>query len=834
MHAKLAQLVRTTGSSLSVLTIEYDIRDDQPEGTEVFEVEAASSELIRLLLQRRFPELSQVDAQTAAEFSGGNARIAIALAEAVERGGPLGSLRDAQLFERLFDQRRGADKSLLRMAEACALIYSFDGEDLSDEGELARIARVVGATPVEAYGHVAQLQSRDLVQSRGKWRAVLPHALANRLAAAALKNIPYAVVKRYLVDDASERLVKSFARRLGYLDKSSEARNIVRGWFGREGWIGPHVWNLSEFGKEVFRNCLPADPEGGLRALEVGLPSHGSDEPIITGDYVARALRSLAWDATLFERCVWLLEKIAVYGEGKTRQDAANRHRRLFYLYLSGTHASTTQRVAAVRRLLSSTVPAEQRLGLAALGAMLEATHFSSDYDFQFGGRSRDYGFHPRTWEELDHWYRTGLELAVDVALSYSPSAEGARKALAEKFRGLWCREPLRDELENAIAKLAMKNFWPEGWIAVKQTRLFDAKDKTSKEYARLSVLALTLRPRDLRDRVRGTVLLSALGVSDFDDFDLNNPDSLRIDTERKEEEAFHLGAEVGKNEAAFKELLPEIISGRGNLFHFGRGLASGSSSPQKMWDLMVEELARTSPSPPGVAAFCGMLWELNAATSNLPNKWLDQAIGQPPLAPYFPELQRSVAINARGINRLIRSLEIGKASIESYRATSFNLGNADIPASDAANFMHALAKAPGGDSVAIHGLSMAFAVDRQNKRAHARELVAVGRELLCGIEFNRNRREEDYYLPGVIDGCLADSEGYAATKTICGNLLTAARAHNAHGSEHGKLLRSLLAAQPEAAMDALFGGGEKERKARQEANVGSKSGGWQPDGSAE
>ena len=566
-----------------------------------------------------------------------------------------------------------------------------------------------------------------------------------------------------------------------------------------------------------------------MRALERGRPSHGLDEPIITGDYVAGALRSLAWDAALFERCLGLLEKIAVYGEGKTRQDAANRHRSLFYLCLSGTHASMAQRVVAVRRLLSSTVTAERGLGLAALGAMLEATHFSSDYDFQFGGRSRDYGFHPRTREESDHWYRTGLELGLDVALSHSPSADGARKALAEKFRGLWCQEPLRDELENAIAKLATKDFWPEGWIAVKQTRLFDAKDKTSKEYARLSELELTLRPRDLRDRVRGTVLVSALGVSDFDDFDLNNPDSLRIDTERKEEEAFHLGAEVGKNEAAFKELLPEIISGQGNLFHFGRGLARGSSSPQKMWDLMVEELARTSPSPPGVAAFCGMLWELHAATSNLPSKWLDQAIGQPPLAPYFPELQRSVAIDVRGINRLIRSLKIGKASIESYRAISFNLGNAAIPASDAANFMRVLAKVPGGDSVAIYGLSMVFAVDRQNKRVHARELIAIGRELLCGIEFNRNRRQDGYYLPGVIKGCLANSEGCVATKTICGNLLAAARGHNAHGSEHVQLLRSLLVAQPEAAMDALFGGGEEERKSGKHLMLEASQAGGNP-----
>ena len=670
LHSRLTQLVRTGGSSLSVLTIEYDIQDDQPEGTEVFEVEAASVELIRALLQKRFPELSQVDAQTAAEFSGGNARIAIALAEAGQRGGPLGSLSDAQLFERLFDQRRGSDKSLLRTAEACSLIYSFDGEDLSDgqEGELARIARMAGTTAEGAYRQVAELLRRDLAQRRGKWRAVLPHALANRLAAAALQNIPYSVIESCLMTGAPERLVKSFARRLGYLDKSPKAKDIVHGWFEREGWLGPHVWNLSEFGKEVFRHCLPADPEGGLWALEVGLPSYGSDEPIITSDYVARALRSLAWDAALFERCLRLLEIIAVYGEGKTSQEAANRHKSLFYLYLSGTHASTAQRAQAVRRLLSSKASAKRGLGLSALRAMLEATHFSSDYDFQFGGRSRDYGYHPRTWEEFDRWYKTGLELAVDVALSDSLSAEGARNAIAAKFRGLWYRKALRDELENVVARLAAKDFWREGWRAVKQTRLFDAKDKASDEYARLSKLEVMLRPRDLRQRVRGIVFMSAVGISDFDDVDLHNPDSFRVDMERKNDEAVRLGVEVGKDEAMLREFLPEIVGGEGNLFHFGRGLARGSSNPEKVWDSIVEELARTSLSSRDVGALCGVLWELSAATSDLPDKWLDHAIDQPQLAPYFPVLQGALVVNARGINRLIRSLETGKASIESYR----------------------------------------------------------------------------------------------------------------------------------------------------------------------
>jgi hypothetical protein len=116
LHARLSQLVTTKESSLSVITVEYDIREDQPESTEVFEIQPASIELMEVLLKQRFPQVSQVDLRTAAEFSGGNARVAIALAETVGRGGALATLNDTQLFERLFVQRQQTDTSLLQIA----------------------------------------------------------------------------------------------------------------------------------------------------------------------------------------------------------------------------------------------------------------------------------------------------------------------------------------------------------------------------------------------------------------------------------------------------------------------------------------------------------------------------------------------------------------------------------------------------------------------------------------------------------------------------------------------------------------------------------------------
>ena len=192
LHRRLSELCSGETSTVSALTVEYDVRGDQPEGTQVVVLDTSSPELIEKLVQRRYPHLSQVDSHTIAGASGGNARIAIALAETVEHSDTIAGLSNEELFERLFRQRQDANDALLLAAQACSLVYSFHGEALDgEEAELPRLASLTGQLPMETYRHVNELLRRDLVQQRGVWRAVLPHAIANRLAARALEDIPY-------------------------------------------------------------------------------------------------------------------------------------------------------------------------------------------------------------------------------------------------------------------------------------------------------------------------------------------------------------------------------------------------------------------------------------------------------------------------------------------------------------------------------------------------------------------------------------------------------------------------------------------------------------------
>lgn len=436
-HRHLSEVVRASGSAVSAITVEYDIREDQPEGTDVFSLETSSVPLIAKLVAGRFPDLSQLDSRRIAEFSGGNARIALALAGTVKKTETVSGLTHTELFKRLFQQRHEHDAGLLQIAEACSLVYSFQGEDLTGENaELPVLGGLIGKTAQEVFTAAAELKRRDLLQKRGEWRAILPHAIANRLAELALQNIPYSIIEAAIVNGTSERLLRSFSRRLGYLDSSKEAQAIAKGWLAPGGLLFD-VSNLNPLGHAMLENVAPVQPRATLSALENSFANTDVDA-LLAGAPLIRLLHALAYDAELFKRSVALLCKFAGMHGVVVDSDAEKAIAPLFYVAFSATHAPLSMRLEVATEFLKSDMPVECHLGVKALEAMMTTEHFRPYSSFEFGARSRDYGYHPKSKAEYDQWFGDVLKTAEPFALHDSKVRVRVQKSIARKFRGLW------------------------------------------------------------------------------------------------------------------------------------------------------------------------------------------------------------------------------------------------------------------------------------------------------------------------------------------------------------------------------------------------------------
>jgi hypothetical protein len=499
----------TKGSELSLLTIEYDIREDQAEGTEVFVLEAASTGLIEKLVRRRQLDLSEIDARRIAEFSGGNARIAVVLAATVQKNDTLATLSDEGLFRRLFEQRYAPDQQLLRAAQAMSLVYSFEGEDVSDAAgaELVHLGVLVNQVPQEMFGHCAELERRGIIQRRANWRAILPPAIANRLAFTALQDIPPSALDACFLIPERERLLRSFSRRLGQLSESVGAQLIAKRWLGPGGLLA-NVLDLDEMCEAMFDNIAPVAPEETLRAIERVLLGAEDPEVATACKRYVRVLRLLAWDPKLFDRCVVLIAKIAKEANVDNHNDECRREFvSLFPLWFSGTHATIEQRLKITKALVMSANRKERTLGKAALEAILQASYFIGGWDSEFGTCRRDYGYRPQSADDIKRWFGQALQSVEEIACSNSPAAPEVREVAARQFRGLWNSEAMFEDLERVFRKISKTGFWPGGWIAIRQTIHYDSARFRPEICAQLTSLESDLKPINIIQKVRSMVL---------------------------------------------------------------------------------------------------------------------------------------------------------------------------------------------------------------------------------------------------------------------------------------------------------------------------------------
>lgn len=811
LHHRLSLLVRSGRTTVSVITVEYDIRDDQPEGTHVYMLETSSIPLIEKLLSKRFSALSAIDIRTIAEFSGGNARIALALASTVGVNETVSQLADEDLLRRLFRQRNDPDDTLQTTAEACSLVYSFDGESLTgDLAELPLLGALVAQSAEQMFRGIAELRRRDLVQARGPWRAVLPPAIANRLAAAALQNVPMSVLHAGIVQNGSPRLLQSFSRRLGYLDGSREAERIVENWLAPEGLLGD-IDNLGERGLAMFRNVAPVKPDAVLSALERSLLA-ASAETYSRCQHFIQLIRSLAYEPTYFSRAVRLLIQLARKpSEDREANEATKVIESLFTIFFSGTLAGPELRLEIVGRLLRSRDAHEQHLGVRVFGAMLRTGNFSSCYGFEFGGRSRGYGYHPKTANDVRDWFKGALSLAESFALQDGSLAKSVRAALASEFRGLWTHSGQSAELDRVSRAIAAKGFWREGWISARETLLHDGRVRPAKGKERLVLLESVLRPKDLVERVRGVVMGASHGL-DFEDVEELRTRDYAGASARVAAKVEQLGRDVAIDDAAFTVLLPELIRGEGRLVGFGQGIGLESPEPRRVWQAVSAELAVAEN--PNVDFLCGLLNGIQQRDDALANALLDEAIDDPTLSKWVPILQRSVPIDERALGRLHQSLHRDAAPVSFFAGLAYGRTSDFIPGPQLKNLLLAIAEKPAGLAVALQILSMRLYSDSTENRTLAAEVVEVGRLLLSKYQFRKERRaiREDHELGMIVRASLVDHDGKPIVRRLCRDLLAGVKRYAIYAHDYGELIRGMFQVHPTDVLDELFAGDQKAR----------------------
>jgi hypothetical protein len=459
--------------------------------------------------------------------------------------------------------------------------------------------------------------------------------------------------------------------------------------------------------------------------------------------------------------------------------------------------------LAALDRQLRFGNSRREALGLNALRAMLEAWHFSSGATFEFGSRSRDYGYLPKITADFHAWFAPVLKATEAYSISRESFAPHVRTALGKKFRGLWTKPGMYDDLERVCRSIRNVGFWREGWIGVKETLRFDGPAMAPDVRARLEGLEKLLRPVDLIQKVRSMILTR--GGSRFEMEDVDDEKGAATVSRRREDVALALGQETAKDSAGFQELLPDLTSGDGLLWKFGVGLALGTDDPDGIWNVLTAQFKATEKKVRNSLVLSGFLEGMNTRDSAHVDRLLNEALTDDVLAANFPSLQRSVPIDSRGAARLMKALDTAPAW--QFKVLAWGGVSVSIPGADFRTLLRGIAAKPDGFWVAAEILDMRLFADRDKPEGADPEVIATGRDLVEVLDFGELGRNQDHHVGSLIARCLKGPDGLAVTQDLCRRFMHAIVANEIHAYGYDEVIGRLFKVQPVVMLDGFFGG---------------------------
>jgi hypothetical protein len=809
VHKRLAEIVANAAPRISLLTVEYDIRDDLPEATSCYRLEGSSDTIIRELLRRRYKHLSNRDIERVTEFSDGNARVAFALASASERSNELAELADDDLFRRLFNQKQTESDELLRCAEAVSLLYSFNGEDVTETSELALLGSISGLSAMTLYRGVAELQRRGLVQQRGKWRAILPHAIANKLAARAIENTPPSAIIDALIKNAPERVAKSCSRRIGYLHTSPVAQRIAAE-FLKSGGQFDRIDALDYTGRQILKNLLPVDPASGLAAISrmVRRVDISNMDVFVASDLV-RMVKSLAYDEAMFTEALNTL--FALFEGDETRGESSSSREAivaLFSCHLSGTHASPEKRVSLIQALLKSGQPLRAQIGLEALRKSLETSNFSSQFEVDFGARRRDYGWSPKSRDDVLRWYRGFSKLGLEIAITEEINGP-IRRILGRAVRGLCEDAEMISDVEDIAQALADAGGWPDGWIGVRETLHWGKSVIPEKTLERLDALERLLAPTDLYGEIRSNVLADNAGNLDLLDDDEESDYSSRHYA--LHDNAKRLGRLAANELQLLSQMLPELLSDRSKplVLSFGIGLGNALLDPKKLLDEAKAVIEKKKSSDVSLMVIRGIVLGWDEVDPTGLNVFLDDAIFDSVWGAWFPELQLPVGLSSRGVERIFQSLDAGIAPLWQYGYLSIGPSTRALSPDVIEALANRLTVIPDGGSAAIDLLSMVLHSAKDRGEDFTHDIARRIGGFLVRIDLPNCKIDEavlDRRLSKLIAFYLNNTSSHSLDHDILRNLLSwelSEQRKYAYG--RGRHLKPFFKLRPMLALDAVY-----------------------------
>lgn len=583
LHVRLMTICRTQETKVSLITIEYDVKDENTEETTSFMLKPASDNAIEEIIIKNYTQIPFYVVNRIIEISGGNARLALLFAKCLSEYRDITMLRDSELFKRLFWQKGNEDKKLFKTAKTFSLLYSVDYDDEGKESELNKLSKLLGIHLRKSVEYLEELRSRDILQTRGKWCAILPHALSNYLAKNAIQSYRKNALKKSIIDNGTDRMKMSFAHRLSFLYDDGIVMEIA------EQWIDEEFTDLSSLRPcqmECFYYLSKIKPKKVIECIKRDwnrLPSY-----LDSSGRIYAIVSTLAYYPDYFVDCINLLTTKEFY-TGK--ESDIEMH----FQYMDFMNKKCAdERLKLIKKWVEGD---KKELGLKCLQMTLVKGYGTGLVYREFPDFNQVLKENAK--ENKDYWFDvfSGCieELAMDKSLLSILNTKDSAIRIFELIE-----QGYISNAEKIAKKIRKGMFWREGYIAIRNK--LHLKSKYSNYILiKMQEIEELLKPKNLEEEVLYwcvSYISELFFISEYSFEEANKIHS---------EKLMYYGKILAKDISLFNKVYKELVLANAATFQLGKELAK-SSYCNLMWNMLCETLKENEYIPGRLNMLMGIL----------------------------------------------------------------------------------------------------------------------------------------------------------------------------------------------------------------------------------
>lgn len=680
LHRTLTEQLGKATGDVSLLTIEYDIREDLPENTDVIVMDTGSDDLIKEIIKTNYKHINLNSIHKIAEFSGGNARVAIALASAVGRDDDISRLKDRELFSRLLNQSEAVSEGVKKSAEVLSLVYSFQLKaEKGNSEELDCLSRLSDIKYEDLLRSAKVLKRRGLAQTRSIWMAVLPHPIANGLAQLALENMTHAKISEHINPRLTPRLFSSLTRRLGYLSRSAEAHSYANSMLAPDGEFENYIADLPIKKNPAYNNCFilisniaPIAPSETIQFLK---RMYERDPIFCTRENpafitITRLLRSLAYESIYFNDCASMLYLFSLSEKyNENINSIVDILSSLFSAHLSGTHATVEQRISFIKEKIENP---RRDISIKLITSMLRTSDFVSHLGFDFGSSVRDYGYYPKNYDEHEKWCLDVLNFIAETARNCPHWKSEMVELSSRHLQGLWKIgiSSVRHALYNILMDNMDNKTYPVVWSAVSMVLKFDIEKNRLRDKDILIELESAASPDTFEKEIELFLFSSAhiyYGLQGEKKRNGTKKYSLEIAHEKAASLADVL---LSKPRKMIDEIIERCLFEKVNNSHIN-AFAVRMGSIVEFRDYILKKLNELLSGPDiswlNEAFICGAICGLSRDNKSKVDEFLDRCVENRNLLALYPALQLSVSLDYVAVRRIKLHLSQNEVNASEY-----------------------------------------------------------------------------------------------------------------------------------------------------------------------